>query len=130
MKVPKKLQRSLGKLEAQGEEPVLVFPAMLERYATNQMMAMARIGMGDNQKIFSWLLVTNKNVHFIRTGIIWDRVQTVPLEKIEDVEYVQEFHSNTLRLKVGTAAENIFFYDDTDGIKFYQYVMNLKRKEI
>ena len=124
METPKKLQRMLKKIESEGEEPVLIFPALLERYATEQMKAMTRIGMGDDRKIFSWLVATRKNVYFIRTGIMWDRVQTVPLDKIEDVEYVKEFHTNTLRLKVVEAAENIVFYEDVDGIKFYQYIKN------
>lgn len=129
MDTPKKLRRALKKLEAEGEEPLLIFPALLERYATQQMLAMTRIGMGDDQKIFSWLVVTRKNIHFIRTGIMWDRVQSVPMDKIEDVEYVQEFHNNTLRLKVGGAAEKIVFYEDVDGIKFYQYIKNRSLKE-
>jgi hypothetical protein len=129
METPKKLRRALKKLKAEGEEPLLIFPALLERYATQQMLAMTRIGMGDDQKIFSWLVVTRKNVHFVRTGIMWDRVQTVPMDKIEDVEYVQEFHNNTLRLKVGGASENIVFYEDLDGIRFYQYMKNLQPKE-
>ena len=124
METPKKLQRTLKKLELDGEEPVLIFPALLERYATEQMKAMTRIGMGDDRKIFSWLVATRKNVYFVRTGIMWDRVQTIPLDKIEDVEYVKEFHTNTLRLMMGGAAENIVFYEDVDGIKFYQYIKN------
>ena len=129
MDTPKKLRRTLKKLEAEGEEPLLIFPALLERYATQQMLAMTRIGMGDDQKIFSWLVATGKNVYFVRAGIMWDRVQTVPLDKIEDVEYVKEFHTNTLRLKVGGASENIVFYEDVDGIKFYQYIKNRQPKE-
>jgi hypothetical protein len=129
METPKKLHRTLKKLEAGGEVPVLIFPALLERYATQKMLAMARIGMGDNQKIFSWLVVTDKNVHFIRPGLAWDRVQTVPLDKIEDVEYIQEFHNNALKLKIGGASENIVFYEDVDGIEFYQYIKNKQLKE-
>jgi hypothetical protein len=129
METPKKLHRTMKKLEATGEVPVLILPALLERYATQRMLAIARIGMGDNQKIFSWLVVTNKSVHFIRPGLAWDRVQTVPLDKIEDVEYVKEFHTNTLRIKVGGLAENIVFYEDIDGIKFYQYIKNSQWKE-
>ena len=34
MEIPKKLKRTLKKLEAEGEEPLLIFPALLERYAT------------------------------------------------------------------------------------------------
>lgn len=125
---PKKLRRALKRLEAEGEVPLFIFPALLERYASQGMLAAMRVGMIDDRKIFSWLVVTEKNVHFIRTGIMWDRVQTVPMDNIEDVEYVQEFHNNTLRLKVGGASENIVFYEDLDGIKFYQYIKNLQPK--
>lgn len=124
LEIPKKLARAVGRLEKEGEEPVLISPALLERYATERMLAMARIGMGSDQKIFSWLVATDRNVHFVRPGIAWDRVQTVPLEKIDDIEYVNEFHNNTLRLLVGDAVEKIVFYDDIDGIKFYQYIKN------
>lgn len=129
METPKKLRRAIKKLEAEGVEPLLIFPALLERYANQQMLAMTRIGMGNDQKIFSWLVATKKNVYFVRTGIMWDRVQTVPLDKIEDVEYVKEFHTNTLRLKVSGAAENIVFYEDVHGIKFYQFIKNRQQKE-
>ncbi|HSD58809.1 MAG TPA: hypothetical protein VLB04_11565 [Methanotrichaceae archaeon] len=117
---PKKLQRTLKKLAAEGEEPVIIAPALLQRHASEQMLAMARMGMMD--KIFSYIITTKKNVHFIRPGLMWDSVQSVPLEKIDDVEYVNEFHSNTLKLLIGTAEEKLIFYDDTDGIKFYRYI--------
>jgi hypothetical protein len=117
---PKKLQRTLKKLAAEGEEPVIIAPALLRRHATEQMLAMARMGMMD--KIFSYIIATKENVHFIRPGLMWDSVQSVPLEKIDDVEYVNEFHNNTLKLKIGEAEENLIFYDDTDGIRFYKYV--------
>jgi hypothetical protein len=73
-----------------------------------------------------YLVTTDKNVHFVKPGLAWDRLQTIPLEKIEDVEYVDEFLSNTLSLKVGGRSENIIFYDDKDGIRFYQ---NIKSKQ-
>lgn len=129
METPKKLRKAIKKLEAEGEELLYIFPALLERYATKQMLAVIRIGMGNDQKIFSWLVVTKKNVYFIRTGIMWDRVQTVPMNKIDDVEYVSEFHNNTLSLKVGGASENIVFYEDMDGIKFYQFIKGRSPKE-
>jgi hypothetical protein len=86
------------------------------------MLSFARMGAMD--KILGYLVTTDKNVHFVKPGLAWDRVQTVPLEKIEDVEYVDEFLSNTLSLKVGGRAEKIIFYDDKDGIQFYQYIKN------
>ena len=117
---PKKLKRALKKLASEGEEPVFIFPAILERYATDRMLAMVRMGMMD--RIFGYLVVTNKSVHFIRPAMLWDQVRTVPLEKIDDVEYIKEFHSNTLELKAMNGTEKIIFYEETDGIKFYQYI--------
>ena len=123
---PKKLQRTLKKLAAEGEEPVIIAPALLQRQASEQMLAMARMGMMD--KIFSYIIATKKNVHFIRPGLMWDSVQSVPLEKIDDVEYVNEFHSNTLKLLIGQAEEKLIFYDDTEGIRFYRYIKNKQWK--
>jgi len=120
--VPKKLHRMVKKLAEAGEAPVQIAPAIVQSQASSQMLAIARMGMLD--KILGYLVTTTKNVHFVRPGLAWDRVQTVPLEKIEDLEYVDEFHSNTMRLKVGGRAEKIIFYDDMDGIRFYQYVKN------
>lgn len=122
MDVPKKLDRSLKKLAAEGEEPVLIFPALLERFATEQMKAMVRIGMGDDVRIFSYLVVTDRNVHFISPGMIWDKVQSVPLEKIDGIEYVNEFHNNTLKLKIGPTSEGIIFYDDLEGVRFFKHI--------
>ncbi len=120
VEVPKKLRRMVNKLAEASEDPVLITPAILQSQASSQMQSIARMGMLD--KILGYLVTTNKNVHFVRPGLAWDRVQTVALEKIEDVEYVDEFHSNTLSLKVGGAAEKIIFYDDKDGIRFYRYL--------
>lgn len=117
---PKKLRRTLKKLALAGEAVVQIAPAILQSQASSQMMAIARMGMLD--KIIGYLVTTDKNVHFVRPGLAWDRVQTVPLEKIDDVEYVDEFHNNTLRLRVAGREEKIIFYEDTDGIKFYQYI--------
>jgi len=122
LEVPKRLQRTAKKLAAKGETPVLIAPAILQSQASSQMLAIARMGMLD--KILGYLVTTTKNVHFIRPGLVWDKVQTVSLEKIDGLEYVDEFHSNTMSLKVGGGAEKIIFYDDMDGIRFYQYVKN------
>ncbi len=121
---PKKLQRALKKLDAAGETVALIAPALLQSQASSQMLAIARIGAMD--KILGYLVTTDKNVHFVRPGIAWDRVQTVPLEKIDDVEYVDEFHNSTLTLKVAGREEKIVFYEDMDGIRFYQYIKGRK----
>jgi hypothetical protein len=126
MEAPKKLQRILKKLAAEGEEPIFIFPAILERYATDRMLAMVRMGMMD--RIFGYILVTGKSVHFVRPGILWDQARSVPLDKIDDVEYVNEFHTNTLTLRVGEASEKVIFYEDTEGIKFYRYIRQWLRE--
>ncbi len=118
--VPKKLNRMVKKLHAAGEEPVLITPALLHSQASETMLAIARMGMLD--KTLGYLVTTRKSVHFVRPGLAWDSVRTMPLEKIDDVEYVAEFHTNTLKLKFGEKAEKIVFYDDLDGIRFYQYI--------
>ncbi|MDD1748600.1 MAG: hypothetical protein LUO89_01870, partial [Methanothrix sp.] len=69
---PKKLKRTLKKLAAEGEDPVIIAPALLQRQASEQMLAMARTGMMD--KIFSYIVVTKRNVHYIKPGMMWDRV--------------------------------------------------------
>jgi hypothetical protein len=117
---PKKLQRVLKKLAAEGEEPVIIAPALFQRQSSEKMLSMARMGMMD--KIFSYIVATKRNVHYIKPGMVWDKVQSIPLEKIDDVEYVNEFHNNTLKLKIGTASESVTFYEDTDGMKFYKYI--------
>ena len=122
--VPKKLNRTVKKLCAAGEELVLITPALLHSQASETMLAIARMGMLD--KVLGYLVTTDRNVHFVRPGIAWDSVQTVPLDIIDDVEYEKEFHTNTLKIKVGERAEKIIFYDDMDGIRFYQYIKNIK----
>jgi hypothetical protein len=125
--VPKKLKRTVKKLADAGETLVQTAPALIQNQATRQMLSFARMGAMD--KILGYLVTTDKNVHFVKPGLAWDRVQTVPLEKIEDVEYVDEFLSNTMILKVDGRAEKIIFYDDKDGIQFYQYIKNKQRQK-
>jgi len=120
LQVPGKLKRTMKKLARAGEELVQIAPAILQSQATDQMMAIARLGMMD--KILGYLVTTNTSVHFVRPGLAWDKVQTVPLDKIDGVDYVNEFHNNTLSLKVGERSEKIIFYDDMDGIKFYHFI--------
>ncbi len=124
IEVPKKLNRTARKLATAGESLVQIAPALLQSKASERMLAFARMGMLD--KVLGYLVTTDKNVHFVRPGIAWDSVQTVPLDVIDDVEYVDEFHNNTLKIKVGERAEKIIFYDDMDGITFYQYIKNIK----
>ncbi len=123
--VPKKLGRIARKLSASGEELVLIAPAILHSQASEQMLTIARMGMLD--KILGYLVTTDKNVHFVRPGLAWDSVRSVPLDQVTGVEYVDEFHNNTLKLLVGEKAEKIIFYDDLHGIRFYQYIRGLKR---
>jgi hypothetical protein len=124
IEVPKKLNRTAKKLAAAGEKLVQIVPAILESRASQQMLAIARMGMLD--KILGYLVTTDKNVHFVRPGIAWDSVQTVPLDLIDDVLYENEFHNNTLKIKVGARAEKIIFYDDLEGIWFYNYIKRIK----
>jgi hypothetical protein len=123
IEVPKKLNRTAKKLAKAGEKLVQIAPAILESRASQQMLAIARMGMLD--KILGYLVTTDKNVHFVRPGIAWDSVQTMPLDIIDDVVYEKEFHNNTLKIKAGERAEKIIFYDDMDGIKFYQYIKHI-----
>ena len=120
IEVPGKLKRAAKKLAAAGETLVQISPALLHSRASEQMLAIARMGMLD--KVLGYLVTTDKCVHFVRPGIAWDSVQTVPLDVIDDVEYVDEFHNNTLKIRVGEKAEKITFYEDQDGIAFYRYV--------
>ncbi len=120
IEVPGKLKRAVKKLNAAGESLVQISPALLHSRASEQMLAIARMGMLD--KVLGYLVTTDKSVHFVRPGIAWDSVQTVPLDVIDDVEYVDEFHNNTLKIRVGEKAEKITFYEDQDGIAFYRYV--------
>lgn len=123
IEVPGKLKRTAKKLAAAGETLVQIAPAILHSRASEQMLAIARMGMLD--KIIGYLVTTDKCIHFVRPGLAWDSVQTVPLDLIDDVEYVQEFHSNTLKIKVGDKSDKIIFYEDTQGIRFYQHLKKI-----
>ena len=122
IEVPKKLNRTAKKLAAAGESLVQIAPAILHSKASEKMLAIARMGMLD--KVLGYLVTTDKNMHFVRPGLAWDGVQTVPLDLIDEVEYVDEFHTNTIKIKVGEKAEKIIFYEEMDGIKFYHYLKN------
>jgi hypothetical protein len=120
IEVPGKLKRTAKKLAAAGESLVQIAPALLHSRASEQMLTIARMGMLN--KVLGYLVTTDKSIHFVRPGIAWDSVQTVPLDVIDDVEYVDEFHNNTVKIRVGEKAEKITFYDDQDGIWFYRYI--------
>ncbi|NYT02801.1 MAG: hypothetical protein GKC10_08630 [Methanosarcinales archaeon] len=124
MGFPKRLQKTLDKMATGGDPPVLVVPALLQRYSTERQMAMARLGMEDT-RVESWLVATGKNIHFVRSGILWDKVQSIPLHTLTGVDYVDEFHNNALKLRVGEAAEKVIFYDDLDGVKFYRLMKDV-----
>jgi len=124
IEVPRKLNRTARKLAEAGESLVQIAPAILQSKASEKMLAIARMGMLD--KVLGYLVTTDKNMHFVRPGIAWDSVQTVPLDVIDDVEYVKEFHTSTLKIKVGEKAEMIIFYEEMDGIKFYHYIKHIK----
>ncbi len=118
--IPKKLQRMIKKLEAAGEKPIFIAPAILQGQSSKHMQSIARIGLMD--KILSYLVITGKNVHLIRPGFAWDKIQTIPLEKIDGIEYVEDFFGNTLAINMSGRKENIIFYDDKDGIVFFHYI--------
>jgi hypothetical protein len=120
IEVPSKLKRTARKLAAAGEGIVQIAPAILHSRASEQMLSFARMGTLD--KVLGYLVTTDKNVHFVRPGIAWDSVQTVPLDVIDDVEYMDEFHNCALKIRVGGKAETITFYEDMDGIRFYQHI--------
>ncbi|MBN1235459.1 MAG: hypothetical protein JW999_05335 [Methanotrichaceae archaeon] len=127
IEVPKKLKRTAKKLAAAGECLVQIAPAILQSKASEKMLAIARLGMLD--KVLGYLVTTDKNMHFVRPGLAWDSVQTVPLDVIDEVEYMEEFHTNTIKIKVGEKAEKIIFYEEMDGIRFYHYLKNKEWKK-
>ncbi|MHC1631882.1 MAG: PH domain-containing protein [Methanotrichaceae archaeon] len=124
---PKRLQKVLEHLKENREKIILVYPAIPKRYMDERSIIMARMGMFDETKISSWLVVTDKDLIFVRTGLLRKKMDRFPLEKITDIEYIKEFYDNTLKIKIGDAAEDVRFYDEVDGLKFYQYIKNKNR---
>ena len=121
---PKKLLKTLRKLEEGGEVPVMVVPAIPGSYRDEKSMALARIGRADEEDTSSWLVLTEKSLVFVKAGLLRNRVQSIPLENISGVEYVDEFHTNTLKVRIGEKAENVVFYDERQGVEFYKYIRN------
>lgn len=121
-KHPKKLQKTLDRLRVEGDEALFAFSAVPRRYQSEQSVAMARIGVLDEKRINTWLVVTQDNLIFIRGGLLRNKVDKFPMGNIDDVEYVKEFQDNTIKIKIKDAAENVRFYDELDGIQFYKYI--------
>jgi len=122
--LPKKIRKTLENLQRAGEVPVMAFPAVPRRYQDEKAMAFARIGAFDEMKISSWIVVTEKNLIFVRSGLFRNRMDRFPLEGITGIEYVKEFRDNTLKIRIGDAAEDVRFYHEVDGIQFYRHVMD------
>lgn len=127
--LPKKIRKTLEKLQEAGEVPVMAFPAVPRRYQDEKAMAFARIGAFDEMKISSWVVVTEKNLIFVRSGLFRNRMDRFPLEGITGIEYVKEFRDNTLKIRIGDAAEDVRFYHEVDGIQFYRHVMDVVGKK-
>jgi hypothetical protein len=128
MDYPRKLQRAIKKLEKRGEIVAVIAPAILERYASDKMKAIARMGSTDEGRIFGYLVTTDKNVHYVRPGLIWDNFRTINLDQITGIEYLDDFLKNTLNIEVGQTTEKIIFYDELEGIDFYRYIKYQKWK--
>ena len=122
MNTPKRVQKVLDRLSRDGEEPVYAFPAIPQSYRDESQMAFARIGIVE--KANTWIILTRKRMLFVRVGLVKNYERSIPLESVTDVEYVDEYHNNTLKLKVGERAEQIIFFEDVDGVKLYRYVKN------
>jgi len=123
--LPKRILKALEKLEQAGEVPVLVFPAVPQKYQDEKAKAFARIGAFDESKISSWIVATEREVVFIRSGLLRNRIDRFPLSDVTGIEYVKEFQDNTLKIRIGGAAEDVRFYHETDGIQFYQHVKDV-----
>ncbi|HPE63904.1 MAG TPA: hypothetical protein PLQ49_07335 [Methanothrix sp.] len=123
--LPKRIGKALEKLEQAGEAPLMVFPAVPQRYQDEKAKAFARIGAFDEAKISSWIAATEREVVFIRSGLLRNRIDRFPLSGVTGIEYVKEFQDNTLKIRIGGAAEDVRFYHETDGIEFYQHVKDV-----
>ena len=121
-RLPKRVRKELERLEQSGEAPVMAFPAVPRRYQDEKAMAFARIGAFDEDKISSWIAVTEGEVVFIRAGLIRNRVDRFSLPRITGIEYVKEFQDNTLKIRIGEAAEEIRFYHEIEGVRFYRHI--------
>ncbi|MGC9515558.1 hypothetical protein, partial [Methanocrinis sp.] len=101
---------------------IMAFPAVPQRYQDEKAKAFARIGAFDEAKISSWIVVTEREVVFVRSGLFRNRMDRFPLSGITGIEYVKEFQDNTLKIRIGEAAEDVRFYHEVDGVRFYRHV--------
>jgi hypothetical protein len=120
--LPKKAKRALEKLKRAKESPIMIFPAVPKRYQSEKDIAFARIGAFDEERIGSWIVVTERGVVFVRPGLLRDRFERFFLEEITGIEYVDEFQDNTLKIRIGGAAEAVRFYHEIDGVRFYRHL--------
>lgn len=127
---PKKIRKTLLDLEQAGEAAVMAFPAVPRRYQDEKAMAFARIGAFDEMKISSWIVVTAREVVFVRSGLFRNRLDRFPLSGITGIEYVKEFQDNTLKIRIGDAAEDVRFYHEVDGVRFYRHVKDVLEKRV
>ncbi|HOO53466.1 MAG TPA: PH domain-containing protein [Methanothrix sp.] len=128
--LPKKIRKALEDLVRAGEVPVMALPAVPKRYQDEKAMAFARIGAFDEAKISSWIAVTDKNLIFVRSGLFRNRMDRFPLSGITGIEYVKEFQDNTLKIRIGDAAEDVRFYHETDGVRFYRHIKDVLEKRV
>jgi hypothetical protein len=117
---PKRIQKVLARLIKEGEEPIMAFPAIPQRYRDQRQMDLARVGV--MEKASTWLVVTGERILIVRMGTIKNYEASIPLESLTDIEYIDEFHNNTLKLKMGEKAEPIVFFDEAEGMRFYRFV--------
>ncbi|MGB3944971.1 MAG: hypothetical protein WBK88_09285 [Methanothrix sp.] len=120
--LPKKARKALEKLQRAGTVPVIVYPAVPRRYQSEKEIALARVGAFDEEKIGSWIVVTEEEVVFVRPGLIRERVDRFALSEITGIEYVNEFQDNTLKIRIGDAAETVRFYHEIDGVRFFRHI--------
>ena len=127
--LPKKIRRALEKLERGGEATIMAFPAVPRKYQDEKAKAFARVGAFDEAKISSWIVATEREIVFVRSGLFRNRIDRFPLAGLTGIEYVKEFQDNTLKIRIGGGAEDIRFYHENDGIRFYQHVKDALEKK-
>ncbi|MCR3882867.1 MAG: hypothetical protein NUK54_00630 [Methanothrix sp.] len=120
--LPKKARKALEKLKQAGMVPLMVYPAVPRGHQSEKEVALARVGAFDEERIGSWILVTDRDVVFLRPGLLRDRVDRISLSEITGIEYVDEFQDNTLKIRIGGAAEAVRFYHEIDGVRFFRHI--------